>query len=253
MKIANRPRYGKGLTIPKSELAALSCLVVMSVTAGCAGPVQRHWDCPMSLNKISPDYVESLRAQVISNLKIPSDIPNDMFSIYGLRLSANGNLLKATLIGGSENTEFTRSIKDALGKSKFPPVPVISSYGGAEAAKIVISKTSTGKENISDVTASGEPHLEPITKHKPAYPTAALRQGIEGSVFAQVTVSTAGDVTDVTITNAEPPRIFDQTVKESIFKYKFRQYQNTLKVIQLYFFCIQDWAKPIPNPYHKTR
>ncbi len=57
----------------------------------------------------------------------------------------------------------------------------------------------------------------------PVFPQAAMRAGIEkGHVLARVMIDEKGNVTEVIIVSAEPPRHFDRAVIEALKTWKFR-------------------------------
>jgi protein TonB len=56
---------------------------------------------------------------------------------------------------------------------------------------------------------------------EPVFPRQAQREGINGRVIAHVYVSPAGNVTDVKIISAAPPRIFDREVIRALSQWKF--------------------------------
>ena len=56
----------------------------------------------------------------------------------------------------------------------------------------------------------------------PEFPKAAIKSGIEkGSVVARLAIDEKGNVTDVTIVSADPPRVFDRTVIDALRSWKF--------------------------------
>jgi len=55
----------------------------------------------------------------------------------------------------------------------------------------------------------------------PVYPRAAQKDGISGRVVAHVYVAPAGNVTDVKIVSAQPPRVFDREVIRALSQWKF--------------------------------
>jgi protein TonB len=62
-----------------------------------------------------------------------------------------------------------------------------------------------------------------ISGDNPEYPRAALKAGIEkGYVLARVMIDEKGNVTDVVIVKAEPPRYFDRAVIDALKDWKFR-------------------------------
>ncbi len=57
----------------------------------------------------------------------------------------------------------------------------------------------------------------------PEYPKAALKEGIErGRVVARLNIDEKGNVTDVIVTYAEPPKYFDRAVIAALKTWKFR-------------------------------
>ena len=63
----------------------------------------------------------------------------------------------------------------------------------------------------------------PVEREDPVYPRAAIRAGIEkGRVLARVNIDEKGNVTEVTIVSAEPPRHFDVAVRSALMKWRFK-------------------------------
>ncbi len=57
----------------------------------------------------------------------------------------------------------------------------------------------------------------------PEFPMAAIKAGVErGRVIARLNIDEKGNVTDVIITYAEPPRYFDRAVIQALKTWKFR-------------------------------
>ncbi len=64
--------------------------------------------------------------------------------------------------------------------------------------------------------------ITPISREDPVYPRAAIRAGIEkGSVVARVMIDEKGNVTEVIIVSADPPRHFDRAVIDALKNWKF--------------------------------
>jgi protein TonB len=55
----------------------------------------------------------------------------------------------------------------------------------------------------------------------PDYPSAAKRDGIEGSVDLDVTVSSRGVVEDVSVLHATPPDMFEKSAVAAVRKWKY--------------------------------
>lgn len=55
----------------------------------------------------------------------------------------------------------------------------------------------------------------------PEYPRGAERRNIEGYVVVKYTVTTTGDVSDVTVVESSPAGIFDDAALQAVNKWKF--------------------------------
>jgi periplasmic protein TonB len=56
---------------------------------------------------------------------------------------------------------------------------------------------------------------------KPSFPREAIKSGVQkGQVHAVLTIDEKGNVNDVKITSADPPRVFDRAVKETLVEWK---------------------------------
>jgi protein TonB len=62
-----------------------------------------------------------------------------------------------------------------------------------------------------------------VSGDDPSYPRAAIKAGVaKGRVLARVHIDEKGNVTEVVIVSAEPPRHFDRAVIEALQGWKFR-------------------------------
>ncbi len=64
--------------------------------------------------------------------------------------------------------------------------------------------------------------LTPTVRIPPIYPMRARRRGIEGWVKVKFIVNTHGNVTDITILEAHPERIFNEAVRRCLRQWRFR-------------------------------
>jgi len=65
--------------------------------------------------------------------------------------------------------------------------------------------------------------VTPTHREDPVYPRGALRAGIEkGRVLARVHIDEQGNVTEVVIVSAEPPRHFEKAVTDALKEWKFK-------------------------------
>ena len=64
--------------------------------------------------------------------------------------------------------------------------------------------------------------IVPTYKEEIVFPRAAIRAGIDkGTVVARVMIDEKGNVTDVIIVSADPPRHFDRAVQDALRQWKF--------------------------------
>lgn len=62
----------------------------------------------------------------------------------------------------------------------------------------------------------------PVTREPLEFPREAVKAGVEkGEVKVKVIIDAAGNVTDVQILEAKPPRVFDRAVRTGMAKWKF--------------------------------
>jgi TonB family protein len=61
-----------------------------------------------------------------------------------------------------------------------------------------------------------------LQRESPDFPREASRAGIDsGTVRARISINAAGEATNVSIVNANPPRVFDRAVQTALSRWKF--------------------------------
>ena len=68
--------------------------------------------------------------------------------------------------------------------------------------------------------------LFPITDVVTEYPVPAIRDGEEGWVYVQFTVTASGGVRDVRVSDAEPPQVFDAAAISAAQQFRFEPQTN---------------------------
>lgn len=78
--------------------------------------------------------------------------------------------------------------------------------------------------NLSDVFSAGQldAPLTTLVRIPPLYPMRARKRGIEGWVKVAFIVDEQGHVRDVSILKAEPPGLFEQSVKSCVAGWRFK-------------------------------
>jgi protein TonB len=118
--------------------------------------------------------------------------------------------------------------KPAIVESKSAPPPAPA----AVAAPVQTAATQSAA--ASNVVASAQPTARPtpasesaasvtvISRAQPEFPKEAARAGIEsGNVSARMVIDATGNVSNVVILEANPPRRFDRAVVDALSRWKF--------------------------------
>lgn len=76
--------------------------------------------------------------------------------------------------------------------------------------------------NFQQVDKTAEGDIIPVVVIRPMYPREAAIAGIEGWVKVEFTITPLGTVTDATVVEADPARIFNREAIRAILKWKFK-------------------------------
>ena len=88
--------------------------------------------------------------------------------------------------------------------------------------------------------APSDRELTPVVRVTPIYPPRAQEKGVEGWVVVKFTVTENGSVSDATVVDAEPKRIFNRAAAlRAIKKWKYKP-----KIVN---------GKPVRQPNQKTK
>jgi protein TonB len=112
-----------------------------------------------------------------------------------------------------------------------PPAP-LRYHAGPVVAALPIAGYERPTPEANDGAATAPPiaaepgvqqrDLEPVAMPDPAYPPAALRQGIGGWVEVEYTVNERGATGAITVVGAEPQGVFDAAATAAVANWKFR-------------------------------
>ena len=75
---------------------------------------------------------------------------------------------------------------------------------------------------FASVDQAAEGDIIPLVRIQPQYPRRAALARIEGYVTVEFTITETGSVTDPTVVDAKPPRVFDREAIRAILKWKFK-------------------------------
>jgi protein TonB len=82
------------------------------------------------------------------------------------------------------------------------------------------SGPSLGPMGQQDLSQDGG--IVPLVRIQPQYPRRAMVAGIEGYVTLEFTITETGSVTDVSVVEARPPRVFDREAIRAIMRWRFK-------------------------------
>lgn len=78
--------------------------------------------------------------------------------------------------------------------------------------------------------------LRAISAPQPRYPAEALRGGMSGSVQVEFTVGTSGAVTSARVVNANPPRVFNNEVLNTVRRWRFQPIDESVTTRRTFTF-----------------
>ncbi len=98
------------------------------------------------------------------------------------------------------------------------PVPAAALAPAPALAPVVVASAAPTSRPTPEVSSL----VTVLSRQQPNFPRDAARQGVEsGSVRARITINGGGDVTNVTILQARPLRVFDRSVVSALSLWKF--------------------------------
>jgi len=113
-----------------------------------------------------------------------------------------------------------------------PPTPMLATaVGGLDlglfGGSAIDLSDATGAlvGDASDVVMSADAVDElpiPVARNAPTYPSGARSKGITGSVTLSIQVDARGQVTDVRVTESEPPGTFDDAAVRAVCGWRFQ-------------------------------
>jgi periplasmic protein TonB len=107
-------------------------------------------------------------------------------------------------------------------KAAPPPAPRVVEPRVVEPRPADPPATVAAAAPTARPTQDATPAISVVAREQPEFPRDALRQGVEaGTVRARLTIGANGDVTKVTVLQAQPPRVFDRAVTSSLSRWKF--------------------------------
>ena len=216
----------------ESRVFSMTCLsAAVVLIAGCQktdlGPTtaerlksaeQRQQTVPdFYVPRKTVDYMSDLKA--IKDTATPGETPKKDSSAKDAKtivVDAKAAPSKATSAAVAEPV--------AVPVAAAPPVVAAPSPRAPEpvttpaAAPVVVASAAPTSRTAPEVPSL----VTVLSRQQPEFPRDASRQGVEsGIVRARITINGGGDVTNVTILQARPLRVFDRSVVSALSLWKF--------------------------------
>jgi protein TonB len=104
-----------------------------------------------------------------------------------------------------------------------PPAlpPIVDGTGGGPEISVLRPPAPPVQRGLSARSDIVDGDLLPIVKVQPNYPSAALRDGLEGSVVVEFTVTRTGSVADAHVVESTH-RVFERAAIEAASKFRYR-------------------------------
>jgi len=125
-------------------------------------------------------------------------------------------------------------------RSYGPPISSGHPIAGTTSSDNYLAPARVSRSALTPAKAAGggprlvaASELVKVTTQEPAYPARALRNGIEGWVEVEFTVTGAGDVRDMVITGSQPNGVFDDAAKDALTNWRFAPHRENGQPVPL--------------------
>lgn len=98
----------------------------------------------------------------------------------------------------------------------------LAAEGGGGGGRFARAYKMEEKLRAAAVANPNPEDAEPLLRRNPAYPADAQREGIEGWVYLEFTVTKDGRTRDIVVLDADPKEIFDEAAVEAVRGYIYR-------------------------------
>lgn len=107
---------------------------------------------------------------------------------------------------------------------RLPSGPTTLNLPPMESVGVVAPGQGVDMPDMKGIFEAGDldSPLTPITRVPPDYPLNAKRRGIQGEVKVRILINEQGTVENVSVVNAKPPGVFDQSVLHCVSRWRFK-------------------------------
>lgn len=98
-----------------------------------------------------------------------------------------------------------------------PDMPNLDLQSGIQG--VMVQAPSLGELNLN--TGPNNQQAMPLFRVEPNYPPRAMRRNLEGYVVVRFTIAPSGRPQDLTVVDANPPRVFEREALRALRKWKY--------------------------------
>lgn len=149
-------------------------------------------------------------------------------SLQGQDEEIKGQVIEIVRVERESETETKRRLPNRAKTASPPPPPAMQNTRQSRPQ----SKLEVGAAAfIPEVDIAGGPgtggaqldtDVTPLVRVPPQYPPRAAERGVEGWVLLEFTISKSGAPTNVTVVDADPPKLFNKAAIRAVKKWKYR-------------------------------
>lgn len=78
-----------------------------------------------------------------------------------------------------------------------------------------------GRQELPSIPAGSDADVAPILRINPDYPAAAAARGIEGWVKLRFTINASGAISDVSVIDSMPLKVFDKAAADAVARWRY--------------------------------
>ncbi len=148
------------------------------------------------------EFTSMTRVKPVEAKKRPKPAPREKPKIDSAAMS----------VTATSSTQANSPIKMDLSSS------LLSGEGGVDSGSVTAGDVAAGGRFTGGRADRG---LMPLVRVECEYPSSVNRQGTEGWVVLEFTVTTSGTVRDPQVLQSQPERVFDQAAQKCVLRWRY--------------------------------